>query len=163
MPPTEEEQRETGSTNLFLFRAGGRLMALFSSNVDCEIKWTPPVPIPRAPAAVLGVVSARGRIFTVLDPLTLLGDTRPNDQQPAAIITLTGDEQLALAIDRSEPTFQIEESDLSASPGGAAVVTGTVTRAGEQIILLDAGGLFSAAMKGVERRRKRSRPVRFTE
>ncbi|MGH9901668.1 MAG: chemotaxis protein CheW, partial [Pyrinomonadaceae bacterium] len=63
----ERERRE-----LLVMQAGGRLFAVFADEAGGVTEASAPTPLPQAPAAVLGVVSVRGKMLTVLDPLRLL-------------------------------------------------------------------------------------------
>ena len=131
-----DEQAQRG---LLLLRAGARAAAVYEDETDGVVAWREPVPLPHAPPAVLGVVSVRGRMRTVLDPAALLGGTRAEGETAAAprlLVLLRGDEQLALAADHAEP--------VSAPPEG------------ETVHLLDPAHLFAAATQGPERRRRRS-------
>src|SRR3712207_1819343 len=104
---TARERRE-----LLVARCGERLIGVFADEADQVFPWKAPSPLPGAPQGVLGVVSARGRISTVLDPLTLLGERRDDVVTPFDfIITLRGDEQLALAVERAERIIEIFEDD----------------------------------------------------
>ena len=130
------EQRE-----LLLLRAGARRAAVYADEAEGVVEWREPVPLPHAPPAVLGVVSVRGRMRTVLDLAALLGGTEANEEAavaPRLLIVLRGDEQLALAADHAEA--------VSAPP------------AGEAVHRLDPAHLFAAATQGAERRRKRQEP-----
>jgi chemotaxis signal transduction protein len=51
---------------LFAFGAGGRLFAVYAEEADGVAEGLTPAPLPHAPAAVLGVVSVRGRVRTLL-------------------------------------------------------------------------------------------------
>lgn len=64
---------------LILMRAGAHTIALFADEVESVSEARPLTPLPHAPRAVLGVVSLRGRIRTVIDPRPLLdGDATGN-------------------------------------------------------------------------------------
>jgi purine-binding chemotaxis protein CheW len=121
-----------------------------------------PVPLPHAPLAVLGVVSVRGRMLTLIDPLVLLGEQRINGASalPRFILALRGDEQLALAADYVEGSIKISPESINPierSAGGASAeaVRGVASGEQGQIIVLDIRELFAAAMQGEERRRQR--------
>ena len=152
-----EQQRER--RELLVVRAGARLLGVFADQAGGVTEWREPTPLPRAPAAVLGVVSIRGLLLTVLDPLALLGEPSVNGApRPAFIVALRGDEQLALAVDRAlriDEIFadEIEPFTLSA---GANVLRGIVQRGRDIVAVLDTKELFAAAMQGEERRRRRT-------
>src|SRR5205085_11415722 len=62
--PPEDAPRET--RELFVLSAGGQLFAVSAEETDGVTEGLEPAPLPDAPAAVLGVVSMRGRMRTVL-------------------------------------------------------------------------------------------------
>jgi purine-binding chemotaxis protein CheW len=151
----ERERRE-----LLMARCGERLIGIFADEADHVITWKHPSPLPGAPQGVLGVVSVRGRISTVLDPIELLGERQTTDAAPFRfIITLRGDEQLALAVERAERIIEIFTDDLKplGSSSGASVVRGLLQTEGKLIAVLNIRELFTTAMQGMERRRKRGK------
>lgn len=160
----EEDARER--RELLVARCGERLIAVFADEAEHVIAWKRPSPLPAAPKAVLGAVSVRGRISTVLDPLSLLGERRAGSSEGGDgggasfdfIITLRGDEQLALAVERAERIVEIFADDVEplASSSGAAVVRGLLLMEGKLVAVLNVRELFAAAMQGTERRRKRN-------
>src|SRR5881394_225984 len=94
--------------DLFLFAAGNRTFGMPAEEVEGTAEGKCPTPLPHAPAAILGVVYARGRMLTLIDPRMIAGDqasARP--QLFSAIIALRGDEQLALAADSISETITI--------------------------------------------------------
>jgi purine-binding chemotaxis protein CheW len=151
----ERERRE-----LVVARCGARLIGVFADEAEHVSAWKPLTPLPDAPEGVLGVVSVRGRISTVLDPLSLLGERREAEAATpfAFIITLRGDEQLALAVERAERIIEIFMDDVEplGSISGSAVVRGLLQTEGALVAVLNTRELFTAALLGTERRRKRS-------
>ncbi|HVG28693.1 MAG TPA: chemotaxis protein CheW [Pyrinomonadaceae bacterium] len=61
-----------GGGEMFVLRAGRRLFAVPAEEVEATAAGLVPAPLPFAPPSVLGVVSVRGRVHTVLDPLRLV-------------------------------------------------------------------------------------------
>src|SRR5438445_54327 len=120
-----------------------------------------PTPLPLAPAAVLGVVYVRGRMLTLLDSAALsAGEALTWPPAVPAIISLRGDEQLALAADSFAGTITISSSDIEVSPDDeefqtTKAVAGILRHGGEKITILDASQLFEAAVHRKERRRRR--------
>jgi purine-binding chemotaxis protein CheW len=152
-----EQQRER--RELLVFRTGPRLLGVFADEADSVTQWKEPTPLPRAPDAVLGVVSVRGFMLTLLDPLALLGERRGDEPAtPSFIVALRGDEQLALAVDRAERIIEIfiDEVEPLARSDAASLLTGVVGRERELIAVLDLKELFMTATRGNERRRRRS-------
>ena len=160
---------------LFVVRAGARLFAVDAEEVESTAENLTPAPLPFAPPAVLGVVSLRGRMRTALDPLRLApeeetrpaaeGDEDTRDAADAArhaqspprlFVALRGDEQLALACDSAAGTVEVAPSQLAPPPPGAPAALATFRHGDASVTLLDASRLFEAAMRGTERRRRRS-------
>jgi purine-binding chemotaxis protein CheW len=147
---------------LFVFRAGARRFALFREEVEGVAEGLRPAPLPFAPASVLGVVSLRGRVRTALDPLKLFAappdpadeTTRAQTQPPRLFIALAGDEQLALACDTAEEPVTISTDELR--PDEEAPARGLVTHEGRDVTVIDPSRLFDAAMRGRDRRRRRT-------
>jgi chemotaxis signal transduction protein len=166
---------------LLVMRACGREIGVFADEADCVSENLRLTPLPHAPRAVVGVVSVRGRIRTVLDPSVLLeaGESfqsvrgRGLEPEPAAteaaaerrrahadacpryVVSLRGDEQLALAVERIERIIEILTEDVQPLTQAAGVVRGITLQDSSTIVLLDPSRLFEAATQGTERRRNR--------
>jgi serine/threonine protein kinase/chemotaxis signal transduction protein len=155
-PSPQGEARE-----ITVAQAGAWRIGLLKDEVESVNEWRAPAPLPHAPPAVLGVVSVRGRMMTVLDPAALLGEgdaEATTNAPPAFIIALSGDEQLALAVNRLEDSIRVHLDDIGApaESAGAIICRGVVQGANGQTILLDSRELFAAALQGAERRRQRT-------
>lgn len=158
------------SRKLFVMRtADARRFAVYADEVEATSENpTPPTPLPFAPAPVRGLVSQRGRIFTVIDPLLLFPSdaaTSPGATMNAAptratlIVALGGDEQLALAVGGVEHELELFDDDATDAARDAAnnlPLRRTIRHHAGDILLLDTARLFDAAMQGVERRRRRT-------
>ncbi|HYE66807.1 MAG TPA: chemotaxis protein CheW [Pyrinomonadaceae bacterium] len=142
---------------LLLARAGARLLGVPTDESEGLTGWRTPTPLPRAPLAVLGVVSVRGRMLTILDPLALLGEGRAaNAPTPNSILALRGDEQLALAVDQVEEVIEIFADEVEPLVDGTdGIVRGILRREQGPVTVLNVRELFAAAMQGEERRRRR--------
>lgn len=164
---SEREAREaTDRREIILMSSGAQAFAVYAEEADGVTRDLKPTPLPGAPRAVAGVVCVRGRMRTVLDPLALLSPTTgaagegANDdgQETAAfVVTLRGDEQLALAVGRVEGIVELQ-AEAPAPAGQTAhgpAVRATLRHDGRPVTLLDPSNLFEAAMRGTERRRQR--------
>ncbi|HEY0101289.1 MAG TPA: chemotaxis protein CheW [Pyrinomonadaceae bacterium] len=175
--------RLTGARRkLCVMRSGARLFAVYADEVAATSEDSRPTPLPFAPLPVRGIVSQRGRILTVIDPLPLLPPDAPtlaatpeapahtspqasSLTQPHAplIVALRGDEQLALSVERIEHDLELfdDEDDhatdttANASPG-SHLLRRTIRHETDSVAILDTAHLFEAAMQGVERRRRRT-------
>ena len=147
--------------DLVPFIAGDRTFAVFAEHVEGTAEARVPAALPRAPAAVLGVVCARGRMLTVLDPIALVGgEAHGWPKSLPCVIALRGDEQLALAAEESRDVITIAAVDIQRSrksedDGLATVILGIARYGGEEITVLNVDQLFTAAVRRKERRRRR--------
>lgn len=123
-------------------RSGARRFAVYADEVEATSENLKPTPLPFAPAPVRGVVSQRGRIFTLIDPLPLLPPATlpvtlnatlndappttgaqtfasPRTQTPAplaaaaVVVALKGDEQLALSVESIEHEIELYDTEAS--------------------------------------------------
>jgi len=141
---------------LLLLNVGRRMVGIFTENVAGVAAGKSPVPLPRSPESILGVVAFRGRMLTVVDLRPLLGEAA-GTAEPAIIVALSGEEQLAIAADSSRGAIQVfsREPELSVPDGGSEILSGTLNRNGDQIDLLDVSSLFEVVIKGHRERRRR--------
>lgn len=162
--------REPGNDvrELFVFGAGGQTFAVPADQVAGTAEGKAPARLPLAPAAILGVVSVRGRMLTTLDPLAFIKEKR--SEFPTLlplVVVLRGDEQLALAADCREDGFRVEADEIRSEPSTDSstagnsgetdsAILGYVYRDDRRIVVLDPGKLFASAMGKSERRRRRS-------
>jgi chemotaxis signal transduction protein len=167
--PPQDATRET--RELFVLSAGGQFFAVRAEETDGVAEGLKPAPLPRAPSGVLGVVSVRGRMRTVLYLPALFTnedgsqtnaseeaseETSEVTHAPRFVVSLRGDEQLALAADEVEGVVTIEADSLSTPDASDSPLSATLERDGRLIQILDASRLFDAAMRGTERRRPRA-------
>jgi chemotaxis signal transduction protein len=157
-PQRQDAPRDT--RELFVLTAGGQLFAINAEEADGVAEGLTPAPLPRAPVSVLGVVSVRGRMRTLLYPPALFADTqahaREDSDAPRFAVALRGDEQLALAADAVEGVVTFNADSLTPSDAEESPLSATLEEGGRLIQLLDASRLFEAAMRGTERRRPRA-------
>ncbi|HEY0006923.1 MAG TPA: chemotaxis protein CheW [Pyrinomonadaceae bacterium] len=145
-------------SRLLIFKAGGEMLGVAADEAEEAVAWRRPTPLPRAPQAVLGVVSVRGRMLTLLDPLALVQEERDGEASTFShIIPLRGDEQLALAAAGELEVIEIPAGELvmAVQDAGSSAVLGIAAHEGRRITVLKVGELFAVAMQGTERRRKR--------
>jgi eukaryotic-like serine/threonine-protein kinase len=158
----EEAVREPGraARELVLAQAGVWNIGLFADEVERVSTWRSPMPLPHAPPAVLGVVSVRGRMLTLIDPGTLLGTERAGRafRSSSSIIVLRGDEQLALAVNRVERNIEVPADEIMAPAEDAAstIVCGVLRSEHRHTVVLDPRELFAAVMQTDDRRRRRT-------
>jgi len=151
-----DDSVEPGRRQLIVMRTATRLLGVFADEADSVADGLTPTPLPRAPASILGVVSVRGRILTVIDPLLLLDGERNAPCPPRLIVALRGDEQLALAVERVERIIEIPTGSIEPLGSAVNIVRGVVQSEGALVVVLDPAKLFDTAMQDTERRRQRT-------
>jgi chemotaxis signal transduction protein len=144
---------------LQLLKTGSTQLGIFADEIATVAPWRTPTPLPQAPKSVLGVVSIEGRMLTVLD-LSLLRGEQVSSNYDASdmhkrLIALRGDEQLALAVDSLGETIELDSGDLDPNQGADKLVLGILRHDGVDINILNLKELFSTAIQGRERRRRR--------
>lgn len=151
-----DRQSQT-TRKLQLLSAGPLVLGIFEDEIATIAEWRRPTPLPHAPSAVLGVVSIQGRMLTVLDPLNLFGETTKGlGSPPEFIVALRGDEQMALAIENVRETFDLAMTDIqSQSERPNSGVAGTFRYGDDLVNVIEVKGLFPAALRGRDRRRRR--------
>lgn len=124
-------------------RSGARLFAVYADEVEATSENPTPTPLPFTPAPVRGVVSQRGRILTLIDPLPLLHGVTTTDLHGATmtgvtthgaqtadaaqtfappatrnsapfVVALKGDEQLALSVEAVEHEIELYDDEVDA-------------------------------------------------
>ena len=142
---------------LKLLFVGSLVLGIFEDEIATIAEWRWPTPLPQAPSAVLGVVSIQGRMLTVLDPLSLFGEaTTRFGLPPGLLVALRGDEQIGLAIENTGETIDLAIEDIqpSTDPVNRALC-GIIQYSGQLVNVIQVKGLFPAALRGRERRRRR--------
>src|SRR3954468_13028441 len=138
---TRGAARET--RGLFVLTAGGQTFAVNAEETDGVAEGLTPAPLPHAPASVLGVVSVRGRMRTLLYPPALIADadamqTHSTADAPRFVVALRGDEQLALAADAVEGVVTVNADSLSPSDADDSPLSAMLEHEGRRVQLLDA-------------------------
>jgi purine-binding chemotaxis protein CheW len=142
---------------LAIFHAGGLCFAIYADAADSVTESARPTPLPGAPPAVLGVVCVRGRMRTVIDPAYLIERQDEIERLPTRfIVSLRGDEQLAIAVERVERFVDVSLSDLEPPAYDSTPVRGLFHLGDTVVNLLDPTRVFDAALQGLDRRRHRS-------
>lgn len=155
--PMSNDNNFSTSLKMKLLQIDATHVALPDNRVSTVVDWTTPAALPFAPASVLGVVCIHGRMFTLIDPHALF---ERNAYVPPAsrslIVALQGDEQLALAADTVDGAVEVSKDEIGPAIGrDEELCAGTFPRNGAQIFVLNPDAIFSIAMKGRERRRRR--------
>jgi chemotaxis signal transduction protein len=158
---------DNATRTLLLLRGGAHALALFAEEVEGTIPLASPAPLPHAPPAVLGIVSARGRMRTAISLHALLDAAltdparRANAPAPDAVththaVLLKGDEQLALAVSHAGTTIDVAAAEIrAAGENDNPLARAAFTHEGSEVLILDPARFFEAATRDMERRRRR--------
>jgi chemotaxis signal transduction protein len=133
-----------------LLRVDTHTLGVREDSILKVLDWNTPTPLPFSPNSVIGIVSAQGRMFTVVDLHVLLESSPQNGKQ---IIALRGGEQLAVAVDESTRVVEVDRIDDEDKPSD--LFEGTVLVEGSRVPILNPETLFAGVIRGRERRARR--------
>jgi purine-binding chemotaxis protein CheW len=127
---------------LLSFRLGGEGYAIMVNDVREVLKNYQLTVVPNAPAHILGVMSLRGTVTTVIDLCGRLGITPGmRDEKSRIIIVSTDDEDMGLLVDRVTGVVKIVPQDIKPAPEnneqGAEFLLGIARKNDRLHILLD--------------------------
>jgi purine-binding chemotaxis protein CheW len=125
---------------LIVFRVDEALYALPVERVREIVRVRPITPVPRLPAAVIGVISLRGQVLQVIDLRLRLGLPGVAGARRARIVVAhDGDGRVAgILVDAVEEVVTAGEETFCDAPGGAAgVVAGLFRREGRFVSIVD--------------------------
>lgn len=98
------------------FRLAGELYAVPVTAVQEIVKPPMITPVPRAPRHVLGIMSGRGRVVTVVDTRRKLRlEELPPSPKSRVLIADTGEERIGLWVDEVLMVFRFGESEIERS------------------------------------------------
>ncbi|HEY8430455.1 MAG TPA: chemotaxis protein CheW [Sandaracinaceae bacterium] len=124
-PPPKPTKRRRDEVREFLaFGLAGERFALPLSSVREILKNTPITEVPRARPYVLGILSVRGRITTVIDLRRRLRMAAPEPTKASRILLVDGgDEVVGLLVDEVFQVYRLHEDEIEL----AAVVAGDLS------------------------------------
>jgi purine-binding chemotaxis protein CheW len=131
---------------LFLIaHIAGRGVAIETSQVDSVVDIAEIVAVPRAEAAVRGLVALRSRVVTVIDTGTALGLAPTPDTARRAVITRIDGHHYAILVDELEDVSVFDRQPLSPGlaldHGWAQAGVGLIERDGEPLLIIDLAAL----------------------
>lgn len=138
------------------FELAGLECAVPLGDVREIIRPDTPTPVPGAPADVLGIISLRGSIITVLDGCRRLGRDGGNCGPDQRLVIFRGEEEnVAVRIDALRDVLDLDTRELVPPPAGTPrrandPVLGALPRGDGSITLLDAGKLCRADEPAME-------------
>ena len=111
-------------TEFLVFVLGDEMMGLPLASVKELLKLAPVTEVPRAPADVLGILSVRGRITTVLDLRRRLRMSAGPPTKASRILLVAGpDEVVGLLVDQVDQVVRLQDEEIEL----AAVVAGDLS------------------------------------
>ncbi len=95
------------------FTLAGDAYAVPIAHIAEILKPLPITPVPRAPRVVIGVMTVRGRLVTVIDLRRRLRLAEaPVDHRSRILITDTGDERIGLLVDEVRQVHRLSEGEI---------------------------------------------------
>ena len=102
-----------GVREFLVFAMGTERMALPLASVQEILKVTAVTHVPRAPAAVLGILSVRGRITTVIDLRRRLGMPEREPTRHARVLLVdSGDEVIGVRVDAVLHVVRLRQDEI---------------------------------------------------
>lgn len=107
-----------------------------------------PTPIPCCPPHILGAMSLRGNLFTLLDVRAALNLPRAAQGGGKAVIARLGEQTVGMAVDEVHDVIYLRQEELQAPPAmlreqRGAEIKGTAPYAGRMMALLDLPALLA--------------------
>jgi purine-binding chemotaxis protein CheW len=142
-PPADApKEAQARQIELLSFRLGGEEYAVMVDAVREVLKNYQLTVVPNAPAHILGVMSLRGTVTTIIDPCTRIGLTPGvRDDKSRIIIVSTKDEDVGLIVDRVTGVVKISPEDIKPAPEnneqGTEFLRGIARKNDRLYILLD--------------------------
>jgi purine-binding chemotaxis protein CheW len=151
-PPGSPEARPAGSaepvaeaeTREFLtFSLGGEEYAMPIDRIVEIVPWRPTTMVPNADETVVGILSLRGVVVTILDVRSRLGGKpMPPGPDTRFVVINLEKEMVGLFVDRVRRVVRFDPKDIEPPPRistgeGSDSVAGVVEREGKIVILLD--------------------------
>jgi purine-binding chemotaxis protein CheW len=104
-------------------------------------------PIPCCPPHILGAMSLRGELLTLIDPHTAL-NLPPADRGSKAVIARLGEQAVGIAVDQVHDVVYLRDEELQAAPAAlrercGVSITGIAPYAGRTMIVLDLPALLA--------------------
>ncbi|HEY2518022.1 MAG TPA: chemotaxis protein CheW [Polyangiaceae bacterium] len=129
-------------TEYLAFMLAGDTYAVQISYIAEILKPPPLTPVPRAPREIIGVMSVRGRLVTVIDLRRRLRlNEQPADRKTRILLVDAGEEQIGLLVDEVLQVYRLAESEIepAAVLGGdqPAHIAGIGRPEGALLVLID--------------------------
>lgn len=112
--------RGRGSVVEYLaFRLDSDLFAVPVATIREIVRPPPITPVPRAPPAILGIMSGRGRVVTVVDARRKMGlPETPVTGRSRILVTEQGTERIGLLVDEVLMVYRLAEGEIERAAQG---------------------------------------------
>lgn len=101
------------------FRLDGDLYAVPVATIREIVRPPPITPVPRAPRAILGIMSGRGRVVTIIDARRKLGlPEAPIGGRTRILVTENGAERIGLLVDEVLMVYRLAEGEIERAAQG---------------------------------------------
>lgn len=137
--------KDRGPLREFLaFVLGGQTYGIEINGVGAILKMPPLTPVPRAPVGVMGIISVRGKVVTVIDLRCKLGLPRPppNRNTRVLLVPFEDGETVGLYVEEVLQVYRLAQAEieppssaLGSEPGEHVVGLGRPD--GKLIVLMD--------------------------
>lgn len=125
------------------FRLDRELYAVQIDRIGEILRIPPVTPVPRSPDRIMGVVSVRGRVLTVLDLRSRLGLDRPPPTRHARILMVpwSDNESVGLYVDEVLQVYRLAEEEIELANEGIGSdvgdhVVGVARMDGELVVIV---------------------------
>ena len=138
----DSEAMEQREVEMLSFRLGGEEYAVMVADVREVLKMFQLTPVPNAPDYILGVMSLRGTMLSIIDLCRRFGlPAGVQDQKSRIVVVSSADEVVGLLVDRVTGVFSIHPDEIKPTPEnieqGAEFLRGIVRQEERLYILLD--------------------------
>ncbi|MBL8960132.1 MAG: chemotaxis protein CheW [Gemmatimonadetes bacterium] len=134
-----------------VFRVAGQFYAIDVMVIERVIRHLAPRPIPMGSEAFTGVIDIEGRLVPIVDLRERFGGELSHAAEAARVLLVREESGLmGFVVDQVLEVRSVEASDLEPAPAalrrgeGSLVFLGTLRRAGDVVLLVDAAALLAA-------------------
>jgi purine-binding chemotaxis protein CheW len=153
-PVREERKAAEATEHLATFMLSGEEYGVDVRLVQEIIRVTEITPVPRAPAAIKGVINLRGRVIPVIDLKRKLGlgDVEP-DKRARIVVVRLSDRLIGLLVDAASQVLKVPVSSVDPAPDAvveidADFIRGVAKLPDRLIILVELGRILAPELRG---------------
>jgi len=132
------------------FRVGSQEFAFDILQVERILRYSAPLPLPKAPGFLEGVVPYEGSAVPVVDLRKRFDLDAPIREETRLMVVDLGDQRVGVLVDDVREVIRVDSTTITA-PGpmvsglAATYISGIITRPGRTIIILNARKLLSSS------------------